>query len=442
MNKEDLLEVVNKAVSLSKADQVEALLVGGESYLTGFANNYIHRNVGEETYELSVRVVIGKKVASASTTDLSYESIKSCVETAETLCKFQKDNEEFVSLPKDNGEEKYFEEVYELPDAETRAEIVKKVVDASKKHDLISSGKFEVEKSQIAIKNSFGIEKYGERTVATLKNIAMGDTSSGFSQESAMSFKDINVDKIIEESLDTALKGRSPISIDPGKYEVILSPYAVEEFLSSMKYLSLTEKNIEEGTSFMKGHFGEKMFNDMITIYDDGNDANTIKMAFDFEGMKKKRVYFVKNGVIENVVNDSFYAYKLGKEPTGHSLPQPNDLGAYPMNFIFEKGTSKLDDMISNVEKGLFVQRFWYTNPMDPVNLVITGMTRDGLFLIENGKITKGVKHMRFTESIITALKNCLEISDNSKIIYEGGTVTTAPYMRIKDFNFSSATEF
>jgi len=442
MNKENILEILNKAMSFSKADQVEVVIVGGVSYLTGFANNYIHRNVGEENYELSVRVVFGKKIGASSTSDLSYEAIKACVENAENIAKLQKDNEEFVSLPKNYEGENSFVDVYELPDFDTSAEIVKKLVSVSKEKGFISSGKFEVELSQIAVKNSLGVERYGERTTATLKNIVMTDTSSGFSQESTMSYKDINVDRVLEESLETALMGQNPVSIEPGKYEVILSPYAVEEFLSSMKYLSLTAKNLDEGTSFMKGHFGEKLFPEIITFYDDGNSNDTIKMAFDFEGVPKKKVYFVEKGVVKDVVYDSFYAYKMGKEPTGHSLPQPNELGAYPMNFIFEKGNSDLKDMISHVERGLYVQRFWYTNPMDPVNLLITGMTRDGLFLIENGKITKPVKHMRFTESILNALNNCLEISNNFKIIYEEGAVTTAPYLRIKDFNFSSATEF
>ena len=443
MNKEKILELANYAMSLSKADQVEIVIMGGESYLTGFANNYIHRNVGDETYEMRIRVVFGKKIGAASTSDLSNEAIKSTVENAESIAKLQKENKDFVSLPK-NGDlsKKEFEFVDKMPDADTRAEVVKKLVEQSKKKGFNAYGKFETEKFQLCVKNSLGVENYCERTGSTLKNIVMTGTSSGFSEESSMSFEDIDYEKISEESMESAVRGMNPSTIEPGKYEVILSPYAVEEFLSSMKYLSLSAKNVEEGTSFMAGHFGEKFFPEIITLYDDGLNSETIKMPFDFEGVLKKKVYFVQDGVLKDVLYDSFYAYKEGKESTGHALPQPNDIGGYPMNFIIEKGQSTLEEMISHVEKGLYIERFWYTNPMDPLHLLITGMTRDGLFLIEHGHIEKPVKHMRFTESILNAFKNCLEISDVSKIIYEDGVATTAPYMRIKDFNFSSVTEF
>lgn len=442
MNKERILEILDYVVKSTRADAVEAVLVGGESYLTGFANNYIHRNVGEENYELNIRVVLGKKIGASSTSDLSNDAIDAAIENAIGIAKLQKENKDFVSLPKNYPGETEFKFVSDIPDADTRASVVKVLVDESKKYGFVSSGKFEAELMQLAVKNSLGVERYMERTASTLKNIVMTDTSSGFSQDSKADYKDINVQNILEESLEVAKMAQNPVSIEPGKYEVILTPYAVEEFLSSMKYLSLSAKNIEEGTSFMKGHFGEKMFPDLITLFDDGLNDETLKMGFDFEGVPKKKVTFIENGVVGDVVYDSFYAYKEGKEPTGHSLPQPNELGAYPMNFFVGKGGSTVEEMISHVEKGLFVQRFWYTNPMEPVTLLITGMTRDGLFLIENGKITKPVKHMRFTESILNAFNNCLEISNISKIIYEDGAVTTAPYMRIKDFNFTSATEF
>ncbi|MCI4462766.1 MAG: TldD/PmbA family protein [Caldisericum sp.] len=442
MNKERILEILDYVVKSTRADAVEAVLVGGESYLTGFANNYIHRNVGEENYELSIRVVLGKKIGASSTSDLSNDAIDAAIENAIGIAKLQKENKDFVSLPKNYPGETEFKFVSDIPDADTRASIVKVLVDESKKYGFVSSGKFEAELMQLAVKNSLGVERYMERTASTLKNIVMTDTSSGFSQDSKADYRDIDVQNILEESLEVAKMAQNPVSIEPGKYEVILTPYAVEEFLSSMKYLSLSAKNIEEGTSFMKGHFGEKMFPDLITLFDDGLNDETLKMGFDFEGVPKKKVTFIENGVVGDVVYDSFYAYKEGKEPTGHSLPQPNELGAYPMNFFVGKGGSTVEEMISHVEKGLFVQRFWYTNPMEPVTLLITGMTRDGLFLIENGKITKPVKHMRFTESILNAFNNCLEISNISKIIYEDGAVTTAPYMRIKDFNFTSATEF
>jgi Predicted Zn-dependent proteases and their inactivated homologs len=227
MNKERILEILDYVVKSTRADAVEAVLVGGESYLTGFANNYIHRNVGEENYELNIRVVLGKKIGASSTSDLSNDAIDAAIENAIGIAKLQKENKDFVSLPKNYPGETEFKFVSDIPDADTRASVVKVLVDESKKYGFVSSGKFEAELMQLAVKNSLGVERYMERTASTLKNIVMTDTSSGFSQDSKADYKDINVQNILEESLEVAKMAQNPVSIEPGKYEVILTPYAV-----------------------------------------------------------------------------------------------------------------------------------------------------------------------------------------------------------------------
>ena len=176
-------------------------------------------------------------------------------------------------------------------------------------------------------------------------------------------------------------------------------------------------------------------------MFDDGFSKLTIPMPFDFEGVPKKKVVFFENGIAKEVVYDTLTAYREGKESTGHSLPQPSPYSPYPMNFIMQGGAGNVDDMISHVKHGLFVQRFWYTNVMDPRKLVITGMTRDGLFLIENGKITRPLQNMRFTESIITALNNVSEISKSVKVVYDMAPMSV-PYLRINNFTFTGKTEF
>jgi predicted Zn-dependent protease len=442
MTRGQISDILNKVISLSKASQTEALIFGGDSYLTGFANNYIHRNVGESNYTLSVRVAFGKKIGSASVSEFSDEAIKSVVEKAEQIAKLQKENLNFVSFAKfEEGTTIHSDVKDEKVSPLLRAEYVKKIIDRTKKLGFKASGKFQTENLQIAIKNSLGVERFFENSQATLKSVVMGDTSSGYSVETAKSVSQIHLDDIIEESVGIAEMGKNPESIEPGKYEVILTPYALAEFISHMAYLSLNERAVEDGTSFMSDSFGKKVLGDNITIYDDGFSSKTMPLPFDFEGIPKKRVVFFENGLAKDVVYDTLYAYKKGLESTGHSLPQPSLFSPYPMNMIMDGGNSTKDEMISHVERGLYVQRFWYTNPMDPKRLIITGMTRDGLFLIENGKITKPVKNMRFTESIITALNNCLELSKEYKIIYDMSSMTV-PYAKIKDFTFTSGTEF
>lgn len=443
MNKDEIINVLNKVMSLVEADQAEVVMLGGESALTGFANNFIHRNVSEDNYSLNVRVAIGKKIGVSSTNDFSEDGLKKAVETAQDIAKLQKENDKFVSFARNEEfEVPQLERDNEIVSPDFRAEYVKKIVDKSKEKGFIASGIFETSQQQLAVKNSLGVERFAESTYSTLKSVIMTDTSSGYSIDTRIKASDVSLDNVLMESLSIAEMGRNPISIDPGQYEVILTPYALSEFISSMLYLSLNIRAVEQGTSFLAGHFGERFFPELITMYDDGLSKKTIPMPFDFEGVPKKKVVFFEKGVIKEVVYDTFYAYKEGKESTGHSLPQPSSYSPYPLNVIMEGGPSLKEDLVKNVKRGLYVQRFWYTNPMDPRNLLITGMTRDGLFLIEDGKITKPVKNMRFTESIINAFKNCLELSSETKIIYDGGASITVPYIRIKDFNFTSATEF
>jgi len=443
ITKEEIQEILNKALSLVSAEQAELVLFGGESSLTGFANNYIHRNVKENNYSLNLRVAYGKKVGASSTNNFSTEGLESLVEAAQNIAMLQKENENFVSFAKDEKSIDFAIEVdKEDVSPDFRAEYVKRIVDKSKEKGFIASGIFENARQHIAVKNSLGVEHYGEFTYATLKSVVMTDTSSGYSIETKVKAKDISLESVLDESIWIAENSRNPGTIEPGKYEVILTPYALSEFIGAMTYLSINARAVEQGTSFLIGRLGEKIFPDLISLCDDGLSDCTIPLPFDFEGVPKKKVVFFEKGVAKEIVYDTFYAYKANRQSTGHSLPQPNPYSPYPMNLIMEGGDSSKDDLIKNVKRGLYVQRFWYTNPMDPRNLLITGMTRDGLFLIEDGKITRPVKNMRFTESIINAFNNCLELSKERKIMYDGGSSITVPYARIKDFNFTSGTEF
>lgn len=445
IGKEKALEILKKVISMSNAEQTEAVLSGGKSFVTAYANNYIHRNSGTEDYTLSVRVAFGKKVGAASVNDLSEESIEKVVKDAMLIAENQRENPDFVSFAKPEyveiNEEAGFSEDTANFGAMQRAEAVKKIIDAAKEKKLNATGTFEVEINELAVVNSLNVERYAKRTVASLKSVVLGENSSGYSKESAVNVKDISVERVLNESIGVAEKGKNPSAVEPGKYEVILTPYALAEFISHLGYLTLNARALKEGSSFLVGKFGQKLLGDNITMLDDGLSKETIPMPFDFEGVPKKKVIFFENGVAKGVVYDTLTAYKEGKESTGHALPQPSPFSPYPMNFIMEGGQSSVEEMISHVEKGLFVQRFWYTNPMDPRKAVITGMTRDGLFLIENGKITKPLQNMRFTESIITALNNAVELSETKKIIYDMVPMTV-PYARIKDFTFTGKTEF
>jgi len=221
----------------------------------------------------------------------------------------------------------------------------------------------------------------------------------------------------------------------------------VSELMSFLGYLGFHALAVQEGRSFFCNEFGRKMVDDKITIYDDGLDPEGLQVPFDFEGMPKQRVTFFEEGVARQVTYDSFTAGREGKSSTGHGLIAPNTAGPIPINLFMKEGESSLDEMIRSVRKGIYVTRFHYTNVVEPMKAVITGMTRDGTFLIEEGEIKSPIKNLRFTESVLKALSRVSAVSKKRRICSEGTvysrrfvTGTVAPAIKVDGFNFSGVS--
>jgi predicted Zn-dependent protease len=202
---------------------------------------------------------------------------------------------------------------------------------------------------------------------------------------------------------------------------------------------------MQEGRSFMSGRMGEKITGSNITIWDDGFDPRGVVFPFDYEGVPKQKVMLIEEGVARGVVYDSATAQlEPGRASTGHGLPAPNTMGPIPINLLMKPGSATKEEMIASTEKGIWVTRFHYVNPVHPVKAILTGMTRDGTFLIENGKITRPLKNLRFTQSILEAFANAEMMSKDLKMIMMGfgNFATCAPAAKINGFTFTGATEF
>jgi predicted Zn-dependent protease len=232
------------------------------------------------------------------------------------------------------------------------------------------------------------------------------------------------------------MRTQNPISIDAGEYDTILMPYAVADMLEFLAWLGFGALSVQEGRSFMK--LGEKITGEKITIWDDGRDMRGLPRAFDSEGVPKERVDLIVNGIANAVVYDSRTAHKEGKESTGHSSGGPGTYDPMPTNLFMQPGDSNIDEMIATTERGVIVTRFHYTNVIHPTQTIITGMTRDGTFLIEDGKITKPIKNLRFTDSILERFNHVRQISEATK--RQAGAVV--PALRVSGFRFTGVTEF
>jgi len=441
-------EITDRILTLSEADQTEVVVLGTDSYLTRFANNIIHQNVSESNVEVRVRAVLGKRVGVASINSLADEALQKVVENAITVARFQPENPEFKSLPEPvpiPPAEGFVERTASYT-PEQRARGVKAICDQAAAAGLNAAGAFSTAAREIAVANSLGIFAYHPSTLATLTTVIMGEDSSGYSFAASMNVDEIDPEALGREAVDKALRSRGPVEIEPGEYTVILEEYAVTDMLFILDYLGFSALAVQEGRSFMGGRFGEKIVGDNVTIWDDGRDPRTVVLPFDFEGVPKQRLELITSGVAKGVAYDTFTAGREeGKQSTGHALPAPNTSGPLPINLLMATGEATKEDMLRSTERGIWVTRFHYTNPVHPLKTVFTGMTRDGTFLIEHGEITRPLKNLRFTQSILEALSNVEMIGRESKLWvddWSGLVGVRAPALKIARFNFTGVTEF
>ncbi len=442
--KDEILKFLKKGLEASKSDEIEILYLGKDSTLTRFANNTIHQNVKESNSIVRVRVIKDKKIGFVETNDLTEEGVVKAVKNAEEIANYSKEDPYFVKLPEKEEVKEvktFFEENLNVTPIDM-ADKVKSLVNEAEKHGLIASGAFSLDLEEYMVLNSRGINVYSSYSSLTFTTVIMSESSSGYGDRFSMKFSEIDEKDLANEVIDRVLKGKNPRDLEPQKYEVILTPYAVEDILFFFAYLSFGAKSFHQETSFMSGKLGEKVFGENITIWDDGLDSNGAPIIFDFEGVPKKRVNIIENGIAKGIVYDSYHAYKYGKENTGHALPQPNSIGPFALNLFMKEGDSCVEDMIKNVKRGVFISRFHYTNPLDPKRVIITGMTRDGTFLIEDGKIVSPIKNLRFTQNMVELMNNVIEISKERKLQKGDAHVSVVPYIRVKDFNFTGKTEF
>lgn len=437
-------EIAERVLSLSAANQTEVIIMSEDSGLTRFANSYIHQNVAERNVGLRVRAVVGKKIGVASSNDLSQEALERVVERAMTIAKLQPENPDFTSLPSPAtvAEIEAFDEATASFNPEDRAKAVGLVCQLALNNGLIASGAFTTGAGELAVANSLGIFAYYSTTTADINTVIMSDDSAGYAAATAWKVGEINTEVVGAEAVEKALQTRNPRELSPGRYPVILEEYAVADMLETLAYLGFGALAVQEGRSFMVDSFGKQIMSDAISIWDDGLDPTGLPMPFDFEGVPRQRVDLIKGGVAEAVVYDSYTAGKEGRASTGHGLPAPNTHGPIPGHIFMAPGEASKEEMLETMERGLWVTRFHYTVPVHPKLAIVTGMTRDGTFLIEKGEVAYPIKNLRFTQSYIEALANVDLVGRATRLQQSWFGGVRAPALKLAEFEFTGATEF
>jgi len=440
--------MLQRLVQESSADQTEALLLTEDSSLARFTPAGIHQHGAERNRTLILRVVLGKRIAVVTTNILQPSAIKTLVQKAISLAKIQPANEDFVSLPgpKPIPEINTFCKNIRRLTPERKVKIIQEIKTLVQENGLSVSGAFSHGEVELAVVNSLGAEAYQKFSDLFLHLIVQNGKGSGYASFVSRDLDQLQVEPLVKAAVAKASAGH-PMQVEPGEYEVILEPEAVRELMVFLGYLGFHALAVQEGRSFFCNQFGKKMVHEKVTIYDDGLDPQGLQVPFDFEGVPKRKVFFFEEGLAKNVTYDAFTAGKEGKESTGHALIPPNTEGPIPLNLFMQGGESHLEEMIRSVRRGIYVTRFHYTNVVEPKKAVITGMTRDGTFWIEEGEIKNPIKNLRFTESILKALSRVKAVSQERKICSSGSvygrrfiTGTVAPAIQVDGFNFSGVS--
>lgn len=303
--------------------------------------------------------------------------------------------------------------------------------------------------SEIALFSSKGLRAYSKISDAHVTITAMKNTASGWSEAHSRKFSELDFDKIAEEAKFKAENSFKKVEIEPGEYLVFLEPEAVADIFTFASFIGFSAKTYQEKRNFLFGKLGEKVFSEKLTCFEDPYFEEGFAFPFDFEGVRREKVELISKGVVKNLVYDRKTAYLDKKESTGNAAGFPPSTFPFPFNLVIEKGEKSKDEILSNIEKGVYVSRFHYTNIVNPSEFVITGMTRDGTFLIEKGKITKPLKNLRFTDSFLKVLSQDIELSKERKLISESShynfrfsTGIYAPYILVPSLKFTSGTEF
>ncbi len=448
IEKEKIFSTLNSILKSSPADQTEAVFIGSESGLTRFANSFIHQNVSETNSKTYIRAILGKKIGVAVTNSFKRDDLKKALENALEIARNQRENPDFTTLPAKQKYQKvktHFKKTSSFTPAQRAAE-VKKIFDRAAQHNLTVAGSFSTGESEIAVMNINGVKCYQPLSSASINVVIMSDNSSGYSEALNRDVSKIDVEELAEVAIGKCLDSKNPKGVEPGEYDVMLEHTAVANLLEWMNYIGFGSKSFQEKTSFLADRIGQRVMGENISIYDDGNDDSAIAFPFDFEGVAKKKVNLVQNGMAKGVVYDSITANKDEVKSTGHALPPDEADGALCLNLFVKAGNSSRKKMIESCERGLLITRFHYINGLlDTRKALMTGMTRDGTFWIENGKVQHGVKNLRFTESMLKAFSNVQLLSRDRKIINSWwGDIgcIVCPSMLIKNFKFTGKTDF
>jgi len=442
---DELVELARSGLAASAADQTQVRIIASDGALTRFANSEIHQNTFEREALVAVTARIGQSEGSANTNRLTKEALVGAVEQATAAARVSAPNPDLADFPDGPRDYPFQVDYYEGSAACTPEERAKRVISGFNVNDdksYTAAGTLSTGQVNVVTANSRGIEAAYNTTLAKYTVMWSGPSSSGYQEQTSRNIADINTEKASVEALAVARRSADPRGdIPEGRYTVILEAECVATMLNFLCWMGLSGKDYLDQASFMCGKLGEPVTGADFTLADEPLDPQTMGVPCDASGMPKQRLMLIEGGVARAVAHDANTARRAGTASTGH------DTGfnfPMPTNLVLSGGAATREELIAGVKRGILVSRFHYTNVVDPLATVITGMTRDGTFLIEDGEIVSGLTNFRFTQNILQAFANCTGMSTkqvfHSAFWGSGSLVPEA--VRVDGFNFSGKTGF
>lgn len=441
----EVQDLYGQALSVARSsgvDELEVIVAGSNEALTRFANNAIHQNVAERNTHLSVRPVIGGRTARASTNRLDPAGVREVVEQAIAITRL---TEPDPDLPPLAGPaeyplvERYFETTQATP--EERAHAVAEAIREVESAGQTAAGICSTGESFFALLNSRGVSAWHRESMARFSITAMAADSSGWAKASACRNSDVDPVALARSAARKAAASRTPRELPAGRYTVILEPAAVLDLVGQM-FGDFSATAIRDGRSFLGHRIGKRLFGANITIHDDVRHPLQSGAPFDGEGVARKPLALVERGVAREIAYSRQAAALTGVEPTGHGFPLPNEIGEAPVNIVISGGDTPVEQMIASTDRGILVTRFWYIREVDPYEKIFTGMTRDGTFLVEAGRVTAGLRNFRFNAGLMEVLSNVEALSAPVRASGEETVDMVVPGMKVRDFNFTEVTRF
>ncbi len=439
----DLEQIAERILKLSEADQTEVEIDSTVDALTRFANNTIHQNVAEHTVGISVRAVVDGHTARATTNKTDEESLKRVISAAMNLARNQPKNPDLLPMlgPQKYKKVTHFFDSTVSATPRDRARAVTRVCKMAEEGKQTAAGIFTTGFVQTVLANSKGLFARHEHTRAEFSVTILEDNSSGWAKSNSPDILKIDPDVLFESASEKAAGSRKPRELEPGHYTAILEPAAVLDFVGFMFY-DFAGTAVLDKRSCLNDRMGKKIFGENITLWEDVYHPLQVGAPWDGEGYPRQKVLLVDRGVPKNLVYARATAKRMKTKPTGHGFTLPNEYGEAPMNLVFAGGDKSVEDMVRSTEYGILVTRFWYIREVEPYEKVLTGMTRDGTFMVEDGRVTGGIRNFRFNQGIIDALSKVEMLGAPVRATGEESFEMVVPPMKIRDFHFSEVTKF